>query len=107
MCRQQRVKLRPHVEEMAAEGAAVLALSMDTPEEASKLAQDLSLTFPVLADPHMAFVREYGMFGKQMKVSEMGYTVIDKEGRIRTEEVDRQFGEHANDILRALRRAKS
>jgi mycoredoxin-dependent peroxiredoxin len=107
MCREQLVKLRPHVKEFQAEGAAVLAMSMDTPEEASKLAQELNLDFPVLSDPNMGIVREYGMYGKQMRMPEMGYTVIDKEGRIRTEEVDRQFGENVNAILRALRRAKS
>ncbi|MGH7929899.1 MAG: peroxiredoxin family protein [Candidatus Binatia bacterium] len=107
MCREQLVKLRPHVKELEAEGAAVFALSMDTAKEASKLAQDLSLAFPVLVDPNMGIVRAYGMYGKQMRMPEMGYTVIDTEGRIRTEEVDREFGEHANAILRALRRAKS
>jgi len=107
MCREQLVKLRPRVKELQAEGAAVLALSMDTPEQASKLAQALSLAFPVLSDPSMGIVREYGMYSKQMRMPEMGYTVIDKQGRIRTEEVDRQFGENVNDILRALRAVKS
>ena len=41
MCREQLVKLRPHVKELEGEGAAVLAMSMDTPEQASRLAQDL------------------------------------------------------------------
>ena len=107
MCREQLVKLRPHVKELEAEGAAVLAMSMDTAEQASKLAQDLNLAFPVLSDPNMGIVREYGMYGKQMRMPEMGYTVIDKQGRIRTEEIDRQFGENVNAILRALRSAKS
>ena len=106
MCREQLVKLRPHVEEMAAEGAAVLALSMDTPDQASRLAQDLNLGYPVLCDPNMGIVREYGMYSKQMRMPEMGYTVIDKQGRILTEEVDRHFGEHGNDILKALRKVK-
>ncbi|MGH7825834.1 MAG: peroxiredoxin family protein [Candidatus Binatia bacterium] len=106
MCREQLVKLRPHVKELESEGAAVLAMSMDTQQEASKLAQDLNLGFPILSDPNMGIVREYGMYGKQMRMPEMGYTVIDKQGRILTEEVDRQFGENVNDILRALRRAK-
>jgi peroxiredoxin len=107
MCREQLVKLRPHVKELEAEGAAMLAMSLDTPGEASKLARDLNLAFPVLSDPNMVIVREYGMYSKQMRMPEMGYTVIDKQGRIRTEEVDRQFGENVNDILRALRSANS
>ncbi len=107
MCREQLVKLRPHVKELEAENAAVLAISMDTPEEASKLAQDLNLAFPVLSDPNTVVVREYGMYSRQMRMPDMGYTVIDKQGRIRTDEIDQRFGENANDILRALRRAKS
>lgn len=107
MCREQLVKLRPHVRELESEGAAVLAMSMDTPEEASKLAQDLSLPFPILSDPNMVIVREYGMYGKQMSMPEMGYTVIDKQGQIRAQEVDRRFGENVNHILKSLRKAKS
>jgi len=106
MCREQLVKLRRHVKELQAAGAAVLALSMDTPEQASKLAQDLSLAFPVLSDPNMGIVREYGMYSKQMRMPEMGYTVIDKQGRIRTKEIDRQFGENIKDMLEAVRKAK-
>lgn len=107
MCREQLVKLRPRVKELEAQDTAVLALSMDTPEQASKLAVDLNLAFPVLSDPSMGIVREFGMYSKQMGMPEMGYTVIDKQGRIRTEEVDRQFGENVNAILRALRSAKN
>jgi peroxiredoxin len=107
MCREQLVKLRPHVKALEAEGAAVLAMSMDTPEEASKLAQELNLAFPLLSDPNMGIVREYGMEGKAMGMPEMGYVVIDRQGQIRAKEVDRQFGEKANEILRALRGAKS
>lgn len=106
MCREQLVKLRPRVKELQAEGAAVLALSMDTPQEASKLARDLNLAFPVLSDPSMGIVREFGMYRTQMGMPEMGYTVIDKQGRIRIEEVDRQFGENVNAIVRVLQKAK-
>ena len=101
------MKLRPRVKELESEGAAVLAISMDTPEQAAKLAFDLGLAFPILSDPSMGIVREYGMYSKQMRMPEMGYTVIDKQGRIRKEEVDRQFGEHVNAILRVLRAAKT
>ena len=106
MCREQLVKLRPRVKELEAEGAAVLALSMDTPEQASKLALDLNLAFPILSDPNMAIVREYGMEGKQMKMPEMGYVVIDKQGQIRERQIDRSFGENAEAIIKALRQAK-
>lgn len=107
MCREQLVKLRPHVKELETEGAAVLAMSMDTPEAASRLALDLNLVFPMLSDPNMVIVRDYGMEGKGMGMPEMGYVVIDRQGRIRAQEIDRRFGENVNDMLRALRGAKS
>ena len=106
MCREQLVKLRPHVTELEAEGAAVLAMSKDTPEEASKLAQDLNLAFPVLSDPNMSIVREYGMYGKLMGMPDMGYVVIDKQGQIREQQIDRSLGENAGAIIEALRQAK-
>lgn len=106
MCREQLVKLRPHVTNLVSEGAAVLGMSMDPPAEAARLAMELDLAFPLLSDPHMAIVREYGMEGKEMGMPEMGYVVIDKQGRIRTQKVDRQFGEDAEVIVQALRRAK-
>jgi hypothetical protein len=36
-----------------------------------------------------------------------GYVIIDKQGRIRTRQVDRRFGENVGMIVRALRQAKS
>jgi peroxiredoxin len=32
----------------------------------------------------------------------MGYVIIDRQGRIRVRKVDRQFGEHAQDIRAIL-----
>lgn len=107
MCREQLVKLRPHVRELEAEGAVVLGMSIDKPSDASQLASSLSLSFPLLSDPKMVIVKDYGMEGKEMAMPEMGYAVIDRQGRIRAQEIDRRFGENVNDILRALRRAKN
>ena len=106
MCREQLVNLRPHVKKFEAEGAAILAMSTDTPEQASRLALDLNLSFPILSDPDMGIVREYDMEGKRMSMPEMGYAVIDRQGRIFTKQIDRRFGENADNILRALRQAK-
>lgn len=106
MCREQLVKLRSRAKELEAEGAAVLGMSMDSPEEAFRLASGLGLTFPLLSDRNMVIVREYDMEGKAMGMPEMGYAVIDKQGRIRTQKIDRSFGENVDAILRALRQAK-
>lgn len=106
MCREQLVKLRPHVKKLIDEGATVFGMSMDAPEVAGRLAFDLGLDFPLLSDRNMVTVREYGFEGKGMGMPEMGYVVIDKQGRIQAQKIDRKFGENADAILRALRQAK-
>lgn len=37
---------------------------------------------------------------------DMGYVVVDKQGRIRTRQIDRQMGENVGMIVRAVRQAK-
>ena len=106
MCREQLVKLPPKIGELTAEGAAVLGISHDTPQEAARLAQDLGLPFPLLSDSSMEVIRAYRMKGEGMEMADMGYVVIDKQGRIRTRQIDRRFGENVGTIARALRQAK-
>jgi peroxiredoxin Q/BCP len=106
MCREQLGKLPRKVDALAAEGAAVLAVSGDTIDAAARMKQELGLSFPVLSDPRMAVVRAFGMFRDSMGMPEMGYVVIDRQGRIRTRQVDRQFGENVESIVRALREAR-
>ena len=53
MCREQLVKLQPKLGEFTAEGAAVLGISVDTPEAAARLVKELNLGFPILSDPRM------------------------------------------------------
>jgi peroxiredoxin len=84
----------------------VLAVSGDTIAAAARMKQELGLSFPILSDPRMAAVRAFGMFGDSMGMPEMGYVVIDRQGRIRTRQVDRQFAENIDSIVRALRDAK-
>ena len=106
MCREQLGKLPKKVGALTAEGAAVLAVSGDNTDAAARLTQELGLSFPVLSDPRMAVVRAFGMFGDSMGMPEMGYVVIDRQGRIRTRQVDRQFAENIDSIVRAVRHAK-
>lgn len=106
MCREQLGKLPKKVDAVTAEGAAMLGISGDSPEAAARLTKELGLPFPILSDPRMAVVRAFGMYGDSMGMPEMGYVVIDKQGRIRTRQVDRQFGENVDSIVRAVRAAK-
>ena len=106
MCREQLGKLPTKVDALTAEGAAVLGISGDSTDAAARLIKELGLPFPILSDPRMAVVRGFAMYGDSMGMPEMGYVVIDKQGRIRTRQVDRRFGENVDSIVRALRAAK-
>jgi len=107
MCREQLGKLPPKIGELTAEGAAVLGVSIDTPEAAARLARDLGLTFPILADVSMDVIRAYQMKGEGMEMADMGYVIIDRKGNIRARQIDRRFGENIGMIVEALRQAKS
>lgn len=106
MCREQLGKLPKKVDALTAEGAAVLGISGDKTNEAARLIKELGLPFPILSDPRMAVVRAFAMYGDSMRMPEMGYVVIDKQGRIRARQVDRRFGENIDSIVRAVRDAK-
>ena len=107
MCREQLVKLPPRIGELTAEGAAVLAMSKDTPEAAARLVRELGLPFPILSDVSMEVIRAFRMEGEGMGMADLGYVIIDKQGRIWTRQIDRRFGENVGMIVRALRQAKS
>ncbi|MBI1959027.1 MAG: peroxiredoxin family protein [Candidatus Rokubacteria bacterium] len=98
--------MQPRIGELTAEGAAVLGISIDMPDAAARLAKDLNLPFAILSDPRMEVIRAYGMKGEGMDMADMGYVVIDKQGRIRARQIDRRFGENVATIVRALRQAK-
>ena len=84
----------------------MLGISIDMPDAAARLAKDLNLPFAILSDPRMEVIRAYGMKGEGMDMADMGYVVIDKQGRIRARQIDRRFGENVATIVRALRQAK-
>lgn len=106
MCREQLVKLPKNIDALTAEGAAVFAVSGDSTDAAARLAKELDLPFPLLSDPRMAVVRAFAMYGDSMGMPEMGYVVIDRQGRIRARQMDRRFGENVESIIRAVRDAK-
>ena len=105
-CRHQLVKLASGSDEIAREGAVVLAMSIDTPEVEQRLAGELKLPFPLLSDPRMKVIRAYGMKGDAMDMADMGYVVVDRKGQIRTRQIDRLFGENVGMIVRAVRDAR-
>ncbi len=69
MCTTQLVKLQARLDELTAEGAAVFAVSIDTSEQARRVAREFHLTFPILSDPDMQVIRRYGMKGEGMEMA--------------------------------------
>jgi peroxiredoxin len=80
----------------------VLALSIDVPEVAAQTREALGLRFPLLSDPNASVIRHYQMYNAKMRMSDMGYVLIDAHGRIRDRVRDPQFGERTETILQQL-----
>ena len=102
MCRVQLGKLRDHLGRLREAGAAVFAISNDHREDARRMADELQDGAVVLSDPSMRLIYRYGMKGHRMRMADMGYVVIDRAGVVRARTIDRQFGEHADDIVKTL-----
>lgn len=81
----------------------MFAISSDAPDDARRMATELALDFPVLSNPSMDVIYRYRMKGERMPMADMGYVLIDATGRVRVHKIDRQFGEHASDLIGHLR----
>jgi len=107
MCQTQLGKLQKRLKEIEAMGAAVFAVSIDRPEVAKKLRQDLNLTHPILSDPGMEVTRAYHMKGERMEMSDMGYVIVDRQGMIQGKRIDRTFADNLKDVLDVLGRVRA
>lgn len=67
------------------------------------MAAELEFAFPVLSNPSLDVVYLYSMKGHGSTMADMGYVVIDAAGRVRVRQIDRRFGEHADEIVEHLR----
>lgn len=97
-------QLQSQVGRLRALGAEVFAISKDNRADARRMATQARLDFPVLSDPSMEAISGYGMQSRKMQMADMGYVLIDTSGRVRVRRIDRRFGEHASEIVEALRR---
>jgi len=85
----------------------VLGVSIDAPSVARHTVTQVGLQFPLLSDPQMRVIQQYGMKGTDMQMAHMGYVIIDRQGRIRARRIDRQFGEHTRDMLAMVRHLRT
>lgn len=87
-----------------------MAVGYDTPETLRQTQAGSGASFPLLSDIDMKVTRQYDMqlrpnwpMGGMGDIPEMGYVVVDAEGRIQLQRVDLYFGDNSNDILTATK----
>ena len=64
-------------------GAEVLAISVDSPEKSSNLADKLKLPFPMLSDPRHKVIDSYGILDPGGEISRAAVFILDQKGVVR------------------------
>lgn len=90
-----------------------MAVGYDSPESLKLSQEGSGASFPLLSDIDLTVTRMYDMqlrpdwpMAGMGDIPEMGWVVVDAEGRIRVQRVDLYFGDHVDDILAALSAAE-
>jgi peroxiredoxin len=68
---------------LKAEGAEVIAISVDTPEKSLEMARKLKLPFAVLSDPGHKVIDAYDLYNLEGKISRPATFVLDLRGIVR------------------------
>ena len=68
---------------MKAEGADVIAISVDAPEKSLEMARKLKLPFAVLSDPEHKIIDAYDLYNIEGKISKPATFVLDTRGIVR------------------------
>ena len=68
---------------MAARGAALLAISGDSPFCHDAFARARGFSFPLLSDVHRAVIRAYGVHDEERNVAYRSTFIVDREGVLR------------------------
>jgi peroxiredoxin len=71
------------VGKIRARGAALVAISVDSPVESRALAERLGLSFPLLSDPDLKAIRAYGVEDAENGIAWPAIFIVGADGRIR------------------------
>ena len=86
-----------------ARGAAVLAISGDSPFCHEAFHRAHALRFPLLSDVHRTAIRAYGVLDEERNVAYRSTFIIDREGLLRWGQAgDREMVRDGAEILRVL-----
>jgi alkyl hydroperoxide reductase subunit AhpC len=84
-------------------GAALVAISADSPACHTAFADAKKFPFPLLSDIHRSAIRAYGVLDADRNVAWRSTFVIDRDGVLRWGQAgDRQMTRDGGEILRVL-----
>ena len=88
----------------------VIAVGGDSVASIKQMQSTTKASFPLLRDTNLAVAKQYDMqlrgdwpMGMMGAYPEMGYVIVDEQGRIKAQRVDLNFGDHVGDILALLK----
>ena len=88
---------------LKARGAAVVAISADSPFVLAAFQRERALPFPLLSDVHRAVIRAYGVLDEDRNVAYRSTFVVDRDGVLRWGQAgDRQMTRDGAEIVRVL-----
>lgn len=109
-CTTQACGIRDSWKELKATGAAIFGVSIDPEKSHTKFITKFDLPFPLLSDTDKSIVEAYGvwveksMYGKKYMGTERTTFVIDADGKIAAIFPKVKPAEHADLLLKALKR---
>lgn len=86
-CTHQMGELQAELDRFEERGAAVLAVSADSPWSHRAFAADRGIEFPLLADFNKQVIEDYGV-RREAGFPERAYFIIDREGIVRAKQVE-------------------
>jgi peroxiredoxin len=81
----------------------LLAISIDPPEESAKTDALIEGKFRLLGDPDLKVIRAYQIEMPGGGMANMGYVLVDAQGKIRKRQIDPVFGFHFEQMIEALK----
>ena len=91
------------MQEIRARGAALLAISADSPFSHAAFAKARGFAFPLLSDIHRSVIRAYDVLDEERNVAYRSTFVIDRDGVLRWGQAgDRQMVRDGREVLRVL-----
>ena len=91
------------MQEIRARGAALLAISADSPFSHAAFAKARGFAFPLLSDIHRRTICDYDVLDEERNVAYRSTFVIDRDGVLRWGQAgDRQMVRDGREVLRVL-----